>query len=201
MNHLSRPYASSFDVPIIGAVVSVAVQYFLAYRIWVLSNKKSWWLCLAICICSTIDGVAALTGGIYAHVLNKFAGTRALNALAETWLIGNTVSDILITSAMLYLCLRRRGNGQLTDHALSRIVRLTVETNAVTTADGITSLIMLFAFPDRNWFACPTAFIGKLYSNTLLVSLNNRISIRDGVPPGIVHLDLEMSPRSFEGKT
>jgi hypothetical protein len=60
MNHLSRPYASSFDVPIIGAVVSVAVQYFLAYRIWVLSNKKTWWLCLAICIVSRLSRISLL---------------------------------------------------------------------------------------------------------------------------------------------
>jgi hypothetical protein len=52
MDHLIRPYASAFDVPIIGAMVSVAVQYFFAYRVWVFSDKKSWWLCLIICVVS-----------------------------------------------------------------------------------------------------------------------------------------------------
>lgn len=33
---------------LIGGVVAVIVQSFFAYRIWVLSNKKSWWLCLTI---------------------------------------------------------------------------------------------------------------------------------------------------------
>ena len=33
---------------LIGGMVAVIVQLFFAYRIWVLSNQKSWWLCLTI---------------------------------------------------------------------------------------------------------------------------------------------------------
>ncbi|KAI0252244.1 hypothetical protein BJV78DRAFT_1203842 [Lactifluus subvellereus] len=49
----------------------------------------------------------------------------------------------------------------------------------MTTTVGIVSLLMVAIFPQENWFVCPTAIVGKLYSNTLLVSLNNRISIRE----------------------
>jgi hypothetical protein len=73
---------------------------------------------------------------------------------AQTWLIGNTVSDILITSALLYhvrtsesvsrffeadgsliipqLAKRRVRDGQYSSHTIIRIVRLTIETNVVT---------------------------------------------------------------------
>jgi hypothetical protein len=52
MNHLVNPYVSAFEVPLIGAVVSLIVQYFFAYRVWLLSHRQSWsrWLCLAICL-------------------------------------------------------------------------------------------------------------------------------------------------------
>ncbi|KAH9970083.1 hypothetical protein BGW80DRAFT_614949 [Lactifluus volemus] len=50
LKHLATPYASSFDIPIIGAVVSLAVQFFFVYRIWVLGKKKCLWLCLIICL-------------------------------------------------------------------------------------------------------------------------------------------------------
>ncbi|KAH8995888.1 hypothetical protein EDB86DRAFT_2759838, partial [Lactarius hatsudake] len=33
MNRLASPYASSFDVPIIGSVVALAIQFFFVYRI------------------------------------------------------------------------------------------------------------------------------------------------------------------------
>ena len=52
MNHLASPYAAAFDVPILGSVVSLTVQVFFAYRIWVLGEKKSWWLSLLICLVS-----------------------------------------------------------------------------------------------------------------------------------------------------
>jgi hypothetical protein len=52
IDHLTSPYASSFDVPIMGSVVSLSVQFFFVYRIWVLAGGKkgSWWLCILICL-------------------------------------------------------------------------------------------------------------------------------------------------------
>ncbi|KAI0000792.1 hypothetical protein BJV74DRAFT_114865 [Russula compacta] len=49
----------------------------------------------------------------------------------------------------------------------------------MTTTVSVIGLLMVVLFPERNWYVGPTAILGKLYSNTLLVSLNNRISIRD----------------------
>src|SRR6266404_9588384 len=52
MDHLESPHASGFDVPIIGSVVSIVVQFFFVYRIWRLSKKSAWLMCLVICIVS-----------------------------------------------------------------------------------------------------------------------------------------------------
>ena len=53
-NHLEYPYASGFDVPIIGSIVSGTVQFFFVYRVWVLSDKKSGWYCMLIAVVSSI---------------------------------------------------------------------------------------------------------------------------------------------------
>ncbi|KAI9452297.1 hypothetical protein BJY52DRAFT_942706 [Lactarius psammicola] len=180
MDHLASAYVSAFDVPIIGSIVSLTVQFFFVYRIWILSGRSSWFLCLIICLSSTADAVAAFYGGIYTFVLGKFASGRMLKILALTWLSGNALSDILIAGLMLYHLGRRRKDGYFSNHALSRVVRLTVETNVLTATVGIIALVTVAVFPDKTWFTCPMAILGKLYSNTLLVSLNNRISIRDG---------------------
>ena len=50
ITHLSSPFASSYDIPVIEAIVSVIVQFFYAYRVWVLSNKRAWWFCVVICL-------------------------------------------------------------------------------------------------------------------------------------------------------
>ena len=48
MNHLTSPFASPFDTPLMESMVSAMVQSFYAYRVWVLSNKQSRWFCLLI---------------------------------------------------------------------------------------------------------------------------------------------------------
>jgi len=50
MNHLASPYASPFDTPIMGSLVSLCVQFFFVYRIWVLGKRTAWWLCILICL-------------------------------------------------------------------------------------------------------------------------------------------------------
>ncbi|KAH9001878.1 hypothetical protein EDB86DRAFT_406482 [Lactarius hatsudake] len=84
MDHLSSPYLSAIDVPIIGSIVSLAVQLFFMYRIWILSGRSSWFICLFICLvsrsyqsrartsihaptfqCSAISAVAAFSTGVY----------------------------------------------------------------------------------------------------------------------------------------
>ena len=50
VERLTSPYASAFDVPIMGSVVSLTVQFFFVYRIWVLSNKRWLRLCVIICL-------------------------------------------------------------------------------------------------------------------------------------------------------
>lgn len=183
MNRLASPYASPFDVPIIGSVVALAIQFFFVYRIWLLGNKGYWywWLSGVICVISTVDTTAAFAGGIYTHIRGSFVSGRWLKILVMTWLIGNAVSDTLIACALLYLLAKqlKRRDGHFSGHALISIVRLTVESNILTTTVSIVAAVMVVWHTDKNWYICPTDIIGKLYSNTLLVSLNNRISIRD----------------------
>ena len=53
-SHLTNPHFSVWDGPLLGGVTSVTVQFFFAYRIWVLSERKSWWLCLLIAAVSPL---------------------------------------------------------------------------------------------------------------------------------------------------
>jgi hypothetical protein len=50
IDHLISPFTSFVDVPMMGSVVSLCVQFFFVYRIRVLSEKRSRWLCVIICL-------------------------------------------------------------------------------------------------------------------------------------------------------
>ncbi|KAI0263171.1 hypothetical protein BC834DRAFT_971459 [Gloeopeniophorella convolvens] len=176
---LSRPFASEYDVPIVGAIISLTVQFFFAYRIWVIS-KRSLWICILICLASVTDAVGALIGGIRTAIVGQFFKGGELKTDALVSVIGSVVCDALIASTMTFLLLRQKSSITLSGgHTLTKIVRLTIETNMLTCALSISALLTVTIFPEKNWFTCPTAILGKLYSNTLLVSLNNRISLRE----------------------
>jgi hypothetical protein len=54
VDRLYNPYFVGIDVGIIGSVVSLMVEVFFAYRVWILSDKKSRLLCIIICLVSHI---------------------------------------------------------------------------------------------------------------------------------------------------
>ncbi|KAH9966360.1 hypothetical protein BGW80DRAFT_1178286, partial [Lactifluus volemus] len=71
MNHLANPYLGSFDVLMIGPLVSLSVQFFFVYRIWILGSKTSWFLCLIICLVGCCGRCAALTYFLSPAVLRR----------------------------------------------------------------------------------------------------------------------------------
>jgi hypothetical protein len=93
------------------------------------------------------------------------------------WSISSSLADILIAVAMTLQL--RRAMGNFSSFVLVRVVRLTVETNALTATLAIASLVLYVAFPNELYYIFTVEIIGKVYSNTLLVSLNNRIYLRD----------------------
>ncbi|KAI0258747.1 hypothetical protein BC834DRAFT_971458 [Gloeopeniophorella convolvens] len=175
---LSRPFASEYDVPVMVAIIAVIVQFFFAYRIWVI-NKRCLWICIIICLTSLTAAGGTLVGGIRTAIQGQFFQGGALQSDALVSVVGGVVCEVLIASTMTFLLLREKAHISRTGgHILTKIVRLTIETNVLICLLTISALLMVTIFPDTNWFTCPTAILGKLYSNTLFVSLNNRISLR-----------------------
>ncbi|KAH9022158.1 hypothetical protein EDB85DRAFT_379516 [Lactarius pseudohatsudake] len=166
----NSPFA---PIPIIGAVISFIVQGYFCYRIWVL-NKRSSWICWVIAVAAVTQSAAAIWASIKPLTVEKYAATKAAIYL---WAISSALVDILIAVAMTLLL--RRASGNFSSFVLIRVVRLTIETNTLTATLAITSLVLFAAFPNELYYAYTVAILGKVYSNTLLVSLNNRIYLRD----------------------
>jgi len=181
LDRLDNSNFSAIDSPTIDAFISLIVQGFFCYRIWSL-NKQALWICLLIAILSVVQAVGAAWGGIKSATLGVYAVVKPALYL---WLITSAVTDILIAVTMTFL-LRRMSQheGRYSNHVVPRIVRLTVETNTLTASVAVISFVLYVAFPKEIYYTCPTGVIGKLYSNTLFVTFNNRIYFRDHPSPG-----------------
>ncbi|KAF8489813.1 hypothetical protein F5888DRAFT_1638428 [Russula emetica] len=155
---LKKSRFSPIDVPTMDGLISVIVQLFFCYRIWTLS-KRLWWFCIVIVVSAALGRFAVIKPSLY------------------LWLITSAVVDILIAVTMTFLLRRRRDNeNRCSRDVLPRIARLTVETNTLTATVAIVSFALYIGFPNDIYYACP-------YSNTLLVTLNNRIYFRDHLSP------------------
>jgi len=149
-------------------------------------NKRTLWLCLLIIVLAIAQALGAAWGGIKSMTLGTYAVVKPALYL---WLITSAVADVLIAVVMTFLLrhTKSRENGY-SNHVLARIVRLSIESNTLTASVAVVSFILYVAFPNEIYYTCPTGVIGKLYSNTLLVTFNNRIYFRDHLSPnGLVN--------------
>ncbi|KAF8338647.1 hypothetical protein F5887DRAFT_1077582 [Amanita rubescens] len=177
---LNKVNFSPFDTPMLGAIVPFIVQLFFSYRIWTL--QKSY---LPISVIIGVISFLQLIGGVWGGAIGfqaKFlslAGATPRIIYITMWLIGGAIADILIAITMTYLLRKARENAHATSHTIvTRIVRLTIQSNSLTASMALLSLILYFAFPDQPYFTPPTLILGKLYSNTLLATFNHRIFLR-----------------------
>jgi len=180
---LATPGLGAIDTPMMGSITAFVVQIFFCYRIWII-NRAAWWFSALVGFVSLVQAVAGFVGGVMAYVsTNTLEARHRQTSLVYLWLVGDAVADVMIASAMSFLLLRSRQKMFRTnDDVIVRIVRMTVETNSLSTAVAIISTILFAALPNKTYFVCPTLFLGKLYANTLLVTFNNRAFISQRLP-------------------
>ncbi|KAH8998284.1 hypothetical protein EDB86DRAFT_3076128 [Lactarius hatsudake] len=181
VERLRNSYFAPIDVPIMTAVSSLIVQGYFCYRIWILMNRRtSSWICWIIAVAAVTQAAAATWLGIASLTVKKYAVSKTAVYL---WSISSAVADILIAVVMTLLL--RRASGKFSNFVSIRVIRLIVETNTLT---AVTTLVLYVAFPHELYYAYSVGILGKLYTNTVLVSLNNRIYLREHN-----HLDTTMA--------
>ncbi|KAF9463517.1 hypothetical protein BDZ94DRAFT_1192579 [Collybia nuda] len=181
MLHLDSVYVSPWDTPFLCGIIAAVVQCFFAYRIWKLRTTY-WWLCVLIVLTALVQTAGAFGTALRGHILHhyhRFHENVLFPASFHVWLLGDTISDILIAGSMLHIFYKsKKEDHLLTNNILAKLVRLIVEPNALTASMALLSFILYAGFPGSNYFICTTLIMGKLYSNTLLVTFNNRIALR-----------------------
>ncbi|KAG8822123.1 hypothetical protein FRC17_009647 [Serendipita sp. 399] len=124
-------------------------------------------LAAAQCAC----GVAS---GVY-YAFGAFTGAgHTIAALNTVWLGGTALCDLIITTAIVSFLLIKIAGFKPTDNVVSKVIKMTVETGALTTSFATADLILFLLFPATNLHLIFCIPLAKLYSNTLLAMLNAR---------------------------
>ncbi|KAL0574086.1 hypothetical protein V5O48_007871 [Marasmius crinis-equi] len=169
-----------FSIPTISAINGTAVQLFFAWRISKLSESNI--LGGVVALLSIAGGAGGLAAGIQSRIINNLAVVAVQARTSLTiWLTISGACDVIIAICMVVILSKKRsGFNTATDDAITRIIRLTVETGSLTAILAIITVALFFSFPTRAYWNVPIDVLGKLYSNNLMVILNRRIKISDG---------------------
>ncbi|RDX56524.1 hypothetical protein OH76DRAFT_394270 [Lentinus brumalis] len=203
--------------PVLTGIVSTTVQCYFSWRIYVLSGSAL--LSVLICLIALLQGCAALASGITAHLIDTTIDLQFKTMPSHiVWMVGSTTCDIVITVCMVYYVssvaasaeilpdhvrryaqLSKGRQGLASDALISRLMRLTVETGALTASIACLDLVFFTTFRHNNLHMTPSVLVlvlipritlltdayncralvlTKVYTNTLLMLVNNRARMR-----------------------
>jgi len=107
--------------------------------------------------------------------LRDVSKASLLDPEVTVWLACSMACDAMITIALVWLLWRRRGEGfKSVNHVIHRAIRMTIETGALTTMVTAVELALYLNSSVTSWYFMFGMLMGKLYSNSLLATLNSR---------------------------
>ncbi|KAF8904322.1 hypothetical protein CPB85DRAFT_1255371 [Mucidula mucida] len=159
----------------LNAILAGMAQTFYVWRIYRLT--QSIWLPLLIQAVSIMQ----ISFAFYFSIA-VFVRGSAIDKLFElspeisVWLSGSAACDVLITISLVWILSRRRNSSNFakTTSLISKLIRFTVETGAVTTAGALLELVLWLSCNQYNFHFIMFLVLGKLYSNVLMATLNSR---------------------------
>jgi len=166
-------------------LASVPIQHFLAWRIK--SFSRSWPLFALISFFSVAQGVCGFTGGVLATI-SADPAHRSLGPIADAWVSIGVFTDVLITALLLFFLQRSKTGFKHTDSIIERLIRISVETAAIGLFVCIIDVVVFTTKTNTNLhflFALPQP---RIYTNTLMMTLNSRKSLREEMASNNVQL-------------
>ncbi|KAI0313149.1 hypothetical protein OF83DRAFT_1142702 [Amylostereum chailletii] len=164
-------------IPISSGIVAAWVQCIYASRIRILSD----WTVIpyAIVGMALVQAGAAIVIGISFISLKDVAQLHDPNMFARTivWFGGSGIADLLITGSMVYLLYMARKSSvasQRGERTVNRLLRMSIETGMATFLTASLELVFFLSMKDNNFHRIISFCLCKVYSNTLMVSLNSR---------------------------
>ncbi|KIK02541.1 hypothetical protein K443DRAFT_96699 [Laccaria amethystina LaAM-08-1] len=157
------------------------VQSFLAMRVWRLSNRNPW-LTLLVCLL-----IAGEFGAPFVHITFWVFAHAACNSGCSLSIIVNALAaagDVLIAGTLCIILHRSRTGFHRSDTMINKLILFSVNTGVLTSLCAIASLISIVVAGHTFLYIAFFFCIGRLYSNSLLATLNARKMIR-GAADGI----------------
>lgn len=161
--------------PMICGILACMVQLFFAWRLHIIAKRP--WLTAFIVLAATATFIGGVGTGIAVLVIKEYAQLGRARPIGCTWDFSAVIADMTITAGMTYYLRRYMGRFQDTDNLLDRIIQLTLQNGLLTSLATLVDIVLYLVSPKLYHIAL-TFVMPKLYSNSVLSSLNARKTLR-----------------------
>ncbi|OCH87970.1 hypothetical protein OBBRIDRAFT_759000 [Obba rivulosa] len=161
--------------PAMTAIIALQVQLFFAWRVKVLTGSIP--AVVLIVICSLFQFFGGLGTAIAVGMIPEFVQFQRFKAIVIVWLAFSSIADVAITFALVWHLRKHKTGFAATDDIVNRVIRMTVQTGLVTALWASIDLVAYLTSSSglHLIFNIPLA---KLYTNSLMSSLNSRAGWR-----------------------
>ncbi|KIJ50226.1 hypothetical protein M422DRAFT_27310, partial [Sphaerobolus stellatus SS14] len=157
---------------LVTVLISVPVQLFFTWRIKGLTGSNVIpGLIVFFASCSFGGGTATT---ISVSIIREFARFHQFDSAIIIWLASSSLADIIITSTLVWSLRSRKTGHSKTDDVVNRIIVSTIQTGAITALFALLDFVLFLAIPHATANFLVDFPLSKLYSNSLLSTLNTR---------------------------
>ncbi|KAF9007856.1 hypothetical protein BDQ17DRAFT_1350094 [Cyathus striatus] len=182
INALAEGHLSFLAAPILTGAIALIVQMFYAFRIYVLTKTRIFPLLIATlsvmqCSSGFVSGILEVPIGNLLEIPHY----KRMTFTEGGWVITSGVCDMIIAMCMWYQVYDYSKNGisRKTQSLLVRVVRLIIGTGAMTATVAVVAAVLFARNPSGVTYTTPCVILAQLYSNSMLVVLNNRLRLKE----------------------
>ncbi|KAF9554084.1 hypothetical protein CPC08DRAFT_767000 [Agrocybe pediades] len=169
----------SFKLQIVfNVIIVITVQSLYLLRIWKLGRRfnKLWpYIALLIQCGGYVVGILL---AVETYKLRTWLELDGMGWVVNATFSTSTGIDIILAASMCYYLHRSKSSFISTNHRIVSIMRYVLATGSLTSASSLCSLITYVIMPNNFVFLGVSFLVTKLYTNSYLVMLNARRSIR-----------------------
>ncbi|KZT18209.1 hypothetical protein NEOLEDRAFT_1184483 [Neolentinus lepideus HHB14362 ss-1] len=158
--------------PVLTGITACIVQFFFSWRIQTITKAK--FLSVIIYILAVVQMLGALGTSIGGVIVHQFVLLERVKSVSLIWLFGSVATDALITIALVWYLRSNRTGFAATDDLVTKIMRSTVQTGALTTTFAIATAVAYLVSDATTMHLAFGVPLSKLYTNSLVSSLNSR---------------------------
>ncbi|BEI86454.1 hypothetical protein CcaverHIS002_0607410 [Cutaneotrichosporon cavernicola] len=139
-------------------------QAFFAYRAYRLCDRNLW-IPISVGLCILTGVACTITMTVIYTTLSSVLDTHVILSPSLLWAATTMVANMIITVSILYGLMKKRSGIKSTDNLITRFIRMSLESQAATTAIALILLIDTM---------CVLLFHSKIYVVGLFYVLNSR---------------------------